>query len=94
MPEGWVHENTIHFTEQEIGIMDRWQNRHSNSFLMVLALGGSSRQKVFIWMQDFCKQLIDQYPYLRIYLLGGSELEGAHRAIAIGVVPRMCWLEH
>jgi len=74
MPSGWIHENTINFAEHEIGIMERWRQRNEDYFRMLVALGGSSRQKVFIWMQDFCKKLIDTYPKLKIYLLGGNEL--------------------
>ena len=75
MPDGWIHENTLYFSEQETGIVERWRERNKDDFLMLLALGGSSRQKVFIWIEEFCKKLIDQYPKLKIYLMGGSELK-------------------
>ncbi len=74
MPNGWIHENTLYFKEHEIGLIERWAERNKDFFRMLVPLGGSSRQKVFIWMQDFCKKLIDEYPKLKIYLLGGNEL--------------------
>lgn len=74
MPAGWMHENTIYFDKEEIGLMERWHKRTENYFKLIVALGGSSRQKVFIWMQDFCKKLVDTYPQLAVYLVGGSEL--------------------
>lgn len=75
MPSGWFHENTLHFHDHEIALVQRWRERNNDFFIMMLALGGSSRQKVFIWMKDFCKKLIDEYPKLKIYIMGGSELK-------------------
>lgn len=73
MPSGWVHENSLHFHESEIAVMERWRKRNEDSFCVLMVLGGSSRQKVFLWMQDFCKKLIDTYPKMKIYILGGKE---------------------
>jgi hypothetical protein len=74
MPQGWIHENTIYYSDPEIGTIERWHERTEDSFKLLVALGGSSRQKVFTWMQDFCKRLVDTYPKLSIYLMGGEEL--------------------
>lgn len=74
MPANWIHENTIHFSNEEIGLMERWHDRTKDYFKLLVPLGGSSRQKVFIWMQDFCKKLVDTYPKLFVYLVGGNEL--------------------
>jgi len=74
IPDGWIHENTLHFTESETALMERWRKRNEDYFCLLMVLGGSSRQKVFLWMQDFSKKLIDTYPKMKIYLMGGPEL--------------------
>jgi ADP-heptose:LPS heptosyltransferase len=74
MPLGWMHENTIYYSDPEIGVIERWHKRTEDSFKLMVALGGSSRQKVFTWMPSFCRRLVDIYPKLNIYLMGGSEL--------------------
>jgi len=73
IPDGWVHENTFHFHDTEIATMERWRERNEDYFCLLMVLGGSSRQKVFPWVQDFSKKLIDTYPKMKIYLLGGNE---------------------
>lgn len=74
IPDGWFHENTIQYREDEISLVERWREKNKDSFVMMVALAGSSRNKVFpTWIQTYCKGLIDQYPKLRIYLMGGSD---------------------
>ena len=75
MPVGWFHSNTINFSKPEYNVCERWAERNHDHFKMMVAIGGSSRQKVFpTWMRSYCESLIDQYPKLKIYLMGGSEL--------------------
>lgn len=77
MPAGWFHSNTIHFTRAEEESCSKWAGKNRDYFRMMVAIGGSSRQKVFpTWLQSYCNSLIDQYPKLKIYLMGGHELAG------------------
>ncbi len=77
MPAGWMHHETIFFDRDEEDKVLRWRGRDKGFFSLILALGGSSIQKVFpTWMEGFAKRLIDEFPRIKVYLVGDRECSG------------------
>lgn len=75
MPSGWIHRNTLRFSDAEINVVKRWRQKQSGNFCVLVTLGGSARQKVYpTWIKSFCNRLVDDFPRLKLYLVGGIEL--------------------
>lgn len=77
MPKDWMHRNTFVFSKTELNSLERWKERNRDFFCVLAIVAGSSRQKVYpTWIQSFCNRLIDDFPKLKLYLMGGSEVAG------------------
>lgn len=74
MPKGWVHRNTLFFSKEEETSVLQWKKSNDSTFNLILALGGSSIQKVFpTWLEGFCKRLVDCLPKLKLFIIGDND---------------------
>ena len=91
MPKDFVPPHSIYFQPEETAVLDKWRKKNDGYFVMMVAMAGSTMQKVFpTWLETFCKSLIDELPKLKIYLLGDSDClnEDWEYERTVGVVPR------
>lgn len=58
-------------------VKDLWAKPNRKYFKVIVPLGGTTRNKGFpTWIEDFCKQLIDSYPRMRLFTVGDSHCAG------------------
>lgn len=60
----------MYFTPEQIANCERWRKEHEGQFVVILALAGSTAQKVVHSYREICEQILAHYPDAFIYLAG------------------------
>jgi ADP-heptose:LPS heptosyltransferase len=64
----------LYFNEAELKWFEKWQERHKEHFVVLLAMAGSTGQKRFANAPELAMKIVEKYPDAVVYMGGGDDL--------------------
>jgi len=74
-PDDLGRKGEVHFTDEELNIVEKWVGRRSKTFNVLVNLSGSSLHKRFVQAKEVCEKILSRYKDAHIILTGDASCE-------------------